>query len=97
LDKVSGGKRKDKIPPLCPACGYNLTGAVSERCPECGRPIVRKGVRRQAADTEARLVELEGVNDLASLGLKIGILGAGLRLGGLAMGWGPTRGSGWGV
>lgn len=22
---------------LCPQCGYNLTGNVSGRCPECGR------------------------------------------------------------
>ena len=24
---------------FCPACGYNLTGNVSGRCPECGAPI----------------------------------------------------------
>jgi hypothetical protein len=23
----------------CPACGYDLTGNVSGRCPECGRPV----------------------------------------------------------
>jgi hypothetical protein len=25
-------------PPTCDACGYNLTGNVSGRCPECGSP-----------------------------------------------------------
>lgn len=24
---------------FCPACGYNLLGLVSPRCPECGRPV----------------------------------------------------------
>jgi hypothetical protein len=26
-------------PGFCRACGYNLTGNVSGRCPECGTPI----------------------------------------------------------
>ncbi|HKQ47296.1 MAG TPA: hypothetical protein VJZ71_04400 [Phycisphaerae bacterium] len=25
--------------PLCPRCGYNLTGNTSGRCPECGQPV----------------------------------------------------------
>ncbi len=30
-------KDRRRIPPgHCPACGYNLTGNVSGRCPECG-------------------------------------------------------------
>ncbi|MCG3129132.1 MAG: hypothetical protein CHACPFDD_04042 [Phycisphaerae bacterium] len=24
---------------FCPACGYNLLGLMSPRCPECGRPV----------------------------------------------------------
>ena len=25
--------------PLCPQCGYNLTGLTEPRCPECGQPF----------------------------------------------------------
>ncbi|MHC4414156.1 MAG: hypothetical protein ACYS0G_02610 [Planctomycetota bacterium] len=27
--------------PLCPRCKYDLTGNVSERCPECGAPVAQ--------------------------------------------------------
>ncbi len=32
--------RRRMRPGLCRACGYDLTGNVSGRCPECGCPIV---------------------------------------------------------
>jgi len=33
--------RRDRRPPAshCRTCGYDLTGNVSGRCPECGQPI----------------------------------------------------------
>ena len=30
--------RSRQLPPNCCSCGYNLTGNISGRCPECGRP-----------------------------------------------------------
>ena len=33
-----------KGPPMCHDCGYNLTGNVSGRCPECGRSIVSTSI-----------------------------------------------------
>ena len=31
---------RQRIPPgHCQSCGYNLTGNVSGRCPECGEPV----------------------------------------------------------
>lgn len=34
---VRGRRRRKRG--LCPACGYNLTGLVSDRCPECGGAV----------------------------------------------------------
>jgi hypothetical protein len=31
--------------PRCVNCGYNLTGNVSGRCPECGTPIARQDAK----------------------------------------------------
>src|SRR5262245_33258446 len=30
--------------PYCGACGYNLTGSVAERCPECGSTFLERDV-----------------------------------------------------
>lgn len=40
VDKVIPGNH-----PYCPECAYDLTGAVSERCPECGTPFSWDAVR----------------------------------------------------
>ena len=34
----------------CQCCGYNLTGNVSGRCPECGRPTKARGLPPSAPD-----------------------------------------------
>jgi hypothetical protein len=37
---IRGSTHVDQ-PPLCEACGYNLTGAsMEDRCPECGDPVI---------------------------------------------------------
>ena len=35
--------------PYCPECAYDLSGAVSNRCPECGMPFRPDEVRPGAA------------------------------------------------
>lgn len=37
--------------PYCHECGYDLTGAVESRCPECGTPFAAAG-RTRGAEAE---------------------------------------------
>ena len=37
-------RRKVEPGPRCGQCGYNLTGATENRCPECGRPFIEAGI-----------------------------------------------------
>ncbi len=43
------------VPGFCRKCGYNLTGNVSGRCPECGREVPDRG----PAVTGSRLPQQE--------------------------------------
>ena len=38
---VGRSNARRKAPRFCRRCGYNLTGNVSGRCPECGSPVTR--------------------------------------------------------
>ena len=39
---------------LCVTCGYNLTGNVSGRCPECGQPVVNSGREEVQPESSSR-------------------------------------------
>jgi predicted RNA-binding Zn-ribbon protein involved in translation (DUF1610 family) len=59
LEQMVGGTRSSTIPPFCTGCGYDLTGAVSDRCPECGQVFVAREWRQYAAHLQQQLKELE--------------------------------------
>jgi len=64
---------REKLPPICPQCGYNLTGIESGRCPECGRGIVWSELRINARTVYHALRQAEDVNDLINVGVYTGV------------------------
>jgi hypothetical protein len=75
LDRMTDRGRPVPFPPFCVACGYNLTGAASERCPECGHFFDVKEWRQQAAELGRRAEQIKEANGWAARGLKIAIGG----------------------
>ena len=86
LDRITGSGRPVPFPPFCVACGYNMTGAVSERCPECGYLFSVKEWRQRAAELAHRSEQIGEANKWAARGLKIAIGGLVLVLIHLAFG-----------
>ena len=41
---LAAPKQSVETGPHCGHCGYNLTGATSNRCPECGKLFIEAGV-----------------------------------------------------
>ncbi len=86
LDRITGSGQPVPFPPFCVWCGYNLTGAVSERCPECGNVFQAKEWRQRAAELAHRSQQIKEANKWASRGLKIAIGGIVMVLIDLAVG-----------
>jgi len=63
---------REKLPPICPGCSYNLTGIESVRCPECGRAIVWSELRTNARTVYHAMRAVEDVNDLLNVGVYLG-------------------------
>jgi len=74
-----------ELPPMCPKCGYDLSGTGGNRCPECGITYIRSVVAEQARRMQFELRRLKNMNQLVSIGLKLAIFG------GAAVGIGMLR------
>jgi hypothetical protein len=81
---------REKLPPICPGCGYNLTGIESVRCPECGRGVLRTELRDNARTLYHALRQVEDVNDILNLGVYLLAGAAGIVLGFYAIDWGHS-------
>ena len=72
LERLLGHEWRERIPPICPECGYNLTGLPDNRCPECGYVYSRQDVARNARNMVYQLQALRDVNEILKVGLYLG-------------------------
>ncbi|HRX85939.1 MAG TPA: hypothetical protein P5572_13050 [Phycisphaerae bacterium] len=79
---------REKLPPICPGCGYNLTGIESTRCPECGRAVLWSELRTNARTLYHALRQVEDVNDVIDVGMYLGSAALIMILGCYAVNWG---------
>ncbi|MEK6676332.1 MAG: hypothetical protein AABZ47_11845 [Planctomycetota bacterium] len=79
-DDLLDPKKHRDVPPLCLKCGYNLTGAISTRCPECGYTINRKRLRQEVIDLKFRAKTLKGIKEWSQAGFAVALLAAILSL-----------------
>lgn len=65
LNRLTGVRPKATVPPFCPSCGYNMTGAVSTICPECGEQFDRAKWEQQARLVARRVEQLREADEWA--------------------------------
>lgn len=81
LDRLAGrDKPKSQEHPRCVACGYDLYGSVSDRCPECGHVIDDEEWRRLVREMEGKLAEIEDTLQWTPLAWKLVVAGVVLQL-----------------
>lgn len=78
IDRMLGDPWREPIPPHCPRCGFNLSGADGVRCPECGGTYIRRVVADYARRLQFEMKRLQAMNRHVALGAKIAACGLAL-------------------
>lgn len=76
LDLLMGNEWDPNIQPFCLHCGYDLTGSVSDRCPECGMAFSHREVVREAYALKTKIRQLMTIDHWIKAGFYVGIAGA---------------------
>ncbi|GMU38620.1 MAG: hypothetical protein KJ057_03975 [Phycisphaerae bacterium] len=83
LDLMMGDDWRQSMPPVCLECGYDLTGSVSDRCPECGIYFSRRELSEYINSLKLELRVLRSVNDWIKAGFWLALI----ALACLVLGW----------
>ncbi len=95
LDKIGKFRLPTPVPPLCPRCGYNLTGLNDPLCPECGYEFDWRSVRRKARAQWLEALGLKTLPDEIEFGFRLAWIAWGLAIlvlaGGTYVPWDISR------
>ena len=73
LDRMVDRGDPGPIAPFCANCGYNMTGAVSNRCPECGHVFDPVEWKQRAQAFKQQMTEAREAAEWARYALLLGL------------------------
>ncbi len=73
LDRMVDRGDPGPISPFCANCGYNMTGAVSDRCPECGHVFDPMEWKQRAQAFKQQISEAREAAEWARHALLLGL------------------------
>lgn len=71
LDRIGKFRLPTPVPPICPQCGYNLTGLDEPPCPECGYTFSWRSVRRKARNQWLEALGLKSLPEEIEFGFRL--------------------------
>ncbi len=80
LDQIGKFRLPTPVPPVCPRCGYNLTGLNDARCPECGYEFDWRSVRRKARTQWLEALGLKTLPEEIEFGFRLSWIAWGIAL-----------------
>lgn len=80
LNKIAKFRLPTPIAPLCPQCGYNLTGLENPQCPECGYRFNWQAVRKKARQQWLEALGLKTLPEEVEFGFRLAGIGWGVAV-----------------